>query len=90
MHAAIEPVKSQAVVAVRALRDSLSRMSNVFALHRIVPLHLSCRRSDPYLFVDVELAQADCKAAERLLDRLREMVCVDRAEVMDAGGLLAP
>ncbi|HWK35485.1 hypothetical protein [Sphingomonas sp.] len=81
------------VLAIRTQCDAqaLSRVNNIFAMRDIVPIQINCRRADPFLLIDLQLTAADTPRVAAILDRLREMVCVDRAflvhDACDRGGI---
>lgn len=79
------------ILAIRAECDAqtLLRINNVFAMRGIVPLQLSARRADPFLLIDLQLAAADTPRVEAILDRLREMVCVDRVSLVHDAAIAA-
>jgi hypothetical protein len=80
--ASIQSVGSSLVIRAECDSQALSRINNVFAMRGIVPIQLSCRRASPYLLIDLQLAPEDTELVAGILDRLRQMVCVDRVTLV--------
>ena len=74
------------ILTVRALAEpgTMARITNVFAQRGIIPDFVSCRRADAYLILDVQFAAEDGVIDAVLLERVRALVCVDRADFVEA------
>jgi hypothetical protein len=72
------------VLAIRALSgaQTIAHVINVFEQCGLVPNFFTSHRSDAYLLIEVELSHSDGALRDALLEMLREIACVDRAEFM--------
>lgn len=73
------------VFDVRAVRDpqALSRVTGLFAQRNIIPDYVQCQRSDDFLLVEVGVKLKTPADADLLLEKLRSMVLIDRANLID-------
>jgi hypothetical protein len=69
------------VLTIKALCDvgTIERVTNIFTRRGVIPAFLSVNRGDPYLLIDVQLSRDD-GFDEILLEKLRALVCVVRAD----------
>lgn len=73
------------VFAVRAAQDPqvMLRVAGLFAQRSVVPRQLSCRTSGSSLLIDVEVALERPEIARLLLEKIRSIVCVERASLVE-------
>lgn len=73
------------VFDVRAAQhpQMMLRIAGLFAQRDIVPRHLSCRTADASLLIDVEVALESPETARLLLEKIRSIVCVERASLVE-------
>lgn len=73
------------VFAIRAEADPqvLMRIVGLFAQRSIVPELVTCRRSGERLEIAVEAVLASDEAAERLLEKLRAIVLIGDAALLE-------
>lgn len=73
------------VFAIEATQDPqvMLRIAGLFAQRSIVPQQLSCRRSGTRLTIDVEAELDSPAVAGLLLEKIRSMVLVDRANLVE-------
>ena len=71
--------------AVRAEQDPqvMLRIAGLFAQRNIVPHQLCCRTSGPWLLIDVEVACVAPANAQLLLEKIRSIVLVERAHLVE-------
>lgn len=73
------------VFAVRAAQDPqvMLRVAGLFAQRNIVPRQMCCRQSGTRLLVDVEAELDSPTIADLLLEKLRSMVLIERASLVE-------
>lgn len=76
----------QSTFAVRAHADPqiLLRILGLFAQRSVIPEQASCARAGDILLIDIQASLPDEATAELLLHKLRAMVCVDRACLIES------
>lgn len=70
---------------IRAHADpqALMRIVGLFAQRSIIPDQVSCRLAGEYLVIDIQAMVGGDADAHILLYKIREQVCVDRANLVD-------
>ena len=71
--------------AVRAVQDPqvMLRIAGLFAQRNIVPRQLCCRTSGSWLLIDVEVEGGAPATAQLLLEKIRSIVLVERAHLVE-------
>lgn len=72
------------IFAIRAASDPqvMLRVAGLFAQRGIIPDRFCARQSGDVLLIDVEVRLPDEGAARVLLEKLRSIVCVERATLL--------
>lgn len=76
------------VIAIRALSgpQAIADVIRVFEQRGLVPSYFTSHLCEPYLLIEVELSRSDSAMRDTLLERLRAVACIDRAEFMGDRG----
>jgi hypothetical protein len=74
------------VMAIKALADvqALARIAGLFAQFGVVPVALSSQRSQGFLLIDVQFEDGDGARIDILLSKVKAIVCVQRASLVEA------